>query len=62
VRDGVFAGVEGMVTELRHQCRVIIALAADRQCFSLEVELSDLEVLNKPAVSPGLKPVPACSY
>ena len=62
VRDGVFAGVEGMVTELRHQCKVIIALAAVRQCFSLEVELRDLEVLNKPAARPGLKPIPAYSY
>jgi transcription antitermination factor NusG len=47
VSRGVFAGVEGIVTELRHQCKVIIALAATRQCFSLEVELDDIEVLRK---------------
>jgi transcription antitermination factor NusG len=52
VRGGVFAGVEGVVTELRHQCRVIIALAAVRQYFSLEVELDDLEVLKKPVDEP----------
>jgi len=62
VRDGVFAGVEGMVTEIRHPCKVIIALAAVRQCFSLEVEISDLEVLIKPAGRPELKPVPAYSH
>jgi transcription antitermination factor NusG len=59
VRDGVFAGVEGVVTEFRHQCRVIITLAAVRQCFSLELEINDLVVLNQPARQPGLKPVPA---
>jgi transcription antitermination factor NusG len=45
VRSGVFAGVEGTVTELRHECKVIIGLAAVRQCFSLELGLRDLEVL-----------------
>jgi len=48
VHRGVFAGVEGVVTELRHQCKVIIALAATRQCFSLEMDLDDIEVLRKP--------------
>jgi transcription antitermination factor NusG len=55
VRDGVFAGVEGVVTELRQQCRVILNLAATHQCFSLEVEINDLVVLNKPVVAAGLK-------
>jgi len=40
--------VEGIVTEFRQQCKVIIALAATQQCFSLEVELDDIEVLRKP--------------
>ena len=44
---GVFAGVEGIVTEFRQQCKVIIALAATRQSFSLEVDLDDIEVLRK---------------
>jgi len=48
VRGGVFEGVEGIVAELRRQCRVIIALAAVRQCFSLEMDLADIEVLPKP--------------
>jgi len=59
VRDGVFAGVDGVVTELRHQCKVVIALAAVRQSFSLEVELDALEVLNKHLPQAGLKPVTA---
>jgi transcription antitermination factor NusG len=48
VLRGVFEGVEGIVTEFRHQCKVVIALAATRQCFSLEVDLDDIEVLRKP--------------
>lgn len=44
VRSGAFEGVEGIVTEFRRQCHVIIALSAVKQCFSLEVELGDIEV------------------
>jgi transcription antitermination factor NusG len=62
VRGGVFAGAEGVVTELRRQCKVVIALAAVRQCFSLEVELDALEVLHKSRPKAGLKPIPAYSY
>lgn len=47
VKSGVFEGTEGIVTELRHQCKVIIALAATKQCFSLEVDVNDIEVLRK---------------
>jgi transcription antitermination factor NusG len=48
VRSGVFEGVEGIVTEFRHQCKVIISLAAAKQCFSLAVEFGDIEVLREP--------------
>ena len=58
VRDGVFAGVEGVVREMRRQCRVIITLAAVHLSFSLDVELGDLEVLKMPVAKAGLKPVP----
>lgn len=51
VRSGIFAGVEGVVTEFRQQCKVIIALAAAQQCFSLELELGDIEVLKNPIVN-----------
>ncbi len=49
VLDGLFAGFQGVVTEIRHQCKVIISLSGFRQCFSLEVPLSDLEVMNSNA-------------
>ncbi len=58
VRDGVFEGIEGMVTELRHQCKVIIALEAVRQYFSLEVDMSDLVVLDESGARPPMKKVP----
>lgn len=44
VRSGVFENVEGIVSELRSRCRVIIALPGAKQCFSLEMELKDLEI------------------
>lgn len=56
IRAGIFEGVEGVVTEFRKQCKVIIALAAARLCFSLEVELGDIEVLKKPAVKGNFSP------
>jgi transcription antitermination factor NusG len=43
VNGGVFDGVNGMVTELRRQCSVIIEVAAIRQCFSLEVGIDQVE-------------------
>jgi|SRR5580658_3012194 transcription antitermination factor NusG len=49
IRTGIFEGVEGVVTELRQQCKVVITLAAVHQCFSLEVSLDDIEVLKRPA-------------
>jgi transcription antitermination factor NusG len=50
IRTGLFEGVEGVVTEFRQQCKVILALTAVRQCFSLEVDLGEIEVLKKAAV------------
>jgi transcription antitermination factor NusG len=50
VRIGVFEGALGVVTELRHRCRVVIELPAVRQSFSLEVAREDIEVL-PPAVT-----------
>jgi transcription antitermination factor NusG len=49
VRGGVFDGAQGIVTELRGQCKVVIALAAVRQCFSLEVPVEQLEKIEIPA-------------
>jgi transcription antitermination factor NusG len=53
VRSGVFEGVEGIVAEFRRQCKVIIALSAVKQCFSLEAELGDIQVLHKMAAGPS---------
>lgn len=44
---GIFQDAEGVVTELRRHCSVVIALSAVQQYFSLEVDLSDIEVLSK---------------
>jgi transcription antitermination factor NusG len=62
VRDGVFAETEGVVTEFRHQCKVIVMLTAVRQCFSLEVGVEALEVLDKPAGKQALRTIPAYGY
>lgn len=48
VHSGVFAGVEGIVTEFRQECRVVINLAAINQSFSLEVEAGNIDVLKPP--------------
>jgi transcription antitermination factor NusG len=48
LRNGIFAGVEGVVTELRNSCRIVITLAAVRQCYSLEVQAGEFDVLDKP--------------
>lgn len=48
VRSGIFEGVEGIVAEFRQQCKVVLSLAAVRQCFSLEVDIEDIEMLKKP--------------
>ena len=46
---GIFQDVEGVVTELRRDCNVVIALSAVQQYFSLQVDLRDIEVLSKTA-------------
>jgi len=44
VRGGIFDGVSGVITELRQQCKVIIALSAVPQYFSLEIVIEHLEL------------------
>jgi hypothetical protein len=46
IRSGIFQGVQGIVVGLRRSCKVIIELAAIRQCFSIEMALKDIEVLH----------------
>jgi hypothetical protein len=38
-----------VVTEFRKPCKVIVTLSGARQCFSLELQLADLDVLRQPA-------------
>jgi transcription antitermination factor NusG len=45
VLRGVFEGSEGVVTEFRRQCQVVMALSSTGRCFSLEVDVADIEVL-----------------
>lgn len=45
VRAGIFAGAEGVVTEIRQRCKVIMTLSAVSQSFSLELDRSDVDVL-----------------
>lgn len=56
IRRGIFEGVEGVVTEFRPQCKVVIALAAVRQSFSNVVDLRDIEVLKTLAVKSRVAP------
>ena len=62
VRDGIFSGAEGIVAELRKQCKVIITVSAVCQAFSLEVEIGDLVVLSRPAAKAGLNVIPAYGF
>jgi transcription antitermination factor NusG len=54
---GLFAGLEGLVTEFRRNCRVIIGLSAVERYFSLEAELRDIEVLSKSAAISRSQPL-----
>jgi len=46
VRGGIFDGVRGVVADLRNECKVIIALSGVQQCFSLEIAIDQLEVVD----------------
>jgi transcription antitermination factor NusG len=45
VRRGVFEGAEGVVAEIRQRCKVVMTLSAVKQCFSLEIDRDDIEVI-----------------
>jgi transcription antitermination factor NusG len=51
VRGGIFEGMEGMVVELRSSCKVVISMSAVRQCYSLETEMSNIDILDKKVIS-----------
>jgi transcription antitermination factor NusG len=47
VCNGIFAGMEGMVVELRSSCKVVISMSAVKQCYSLETEMRNIEILGR---------------
>jgi len=46
VREGCFAGAEGIVTKFCKQCKVVMMLTAIEQRFSVEVNQDELEILS----------------
>ena len=44
MKHGIFAGMEGKVTELRSNFKVVMALSGVDQCFSLTATVDDIEV------------------
>ena len=50
VLKGVFEGAEGVVADFRQQCKVVMALSATGQSFTLDVDFENLELLRKPGV------------
>jgi transcription antitermination factor NusG len=56
VRRGVFEGAEGLVTEIRQRCKVIMTLPAVSQCFSLEIDEVDVEVIRSLSIRSGFLP------
>lgn len=58
VRRGAFEGAEGFVTEIRQRSKVIMRLSGVSQCFSLEIERHDIEVIRRVSVQSGFLPKP----
>ncbi|MFZ0338973.1 MAG: transcription termination/antitermination NusG family protein [Terracidiphilus sp.] len=51
---GIFEGVEGVVSQFRQQCKVVIALGSLQPCFSLEVDSGNIAVHNQPLAKKSL--------
>jgi transcription antitermination factor NusG len=47
IRHGIFAGIEGIVTDLRRQCKVVIALSSTARFFSIETNIDNIDVLHR---------------
>lgn len=62
IQNGPFAGVEGVVTELRNQCRVIITLSMTHQRFTLDVGIDEITILSKPTMRTVLNSVQICGF
>lgn len=47
LKEGLFAGVEGTVTEIRSSCRVVLALSGVDQYFSLAADIDEIETVKE---------------
>lgn len=47
VNKGIFEGVEGIVTKFCKSCKVVMMLEAMQQNFSVEVDLTDIDILHE---------------
>ena len=45
IRSGAFAGLEGVVLRNKNRCRVVLTLEHIMRSFSVELAMSDLELL-----------------
>jgi transcriptional antiterminator NusG len=45
VRTGIFAGAQGLVTEIRQRCKVVMTISAVSQSFTLELDRSEIDVV-----------------
>jgi transcription antitermination factor NusG len=57
ISRGIFEGLEGIVTDLRRNCKVIMAVAAVQQYISFETDLRDIEVLDDRTLRFGKQPL-----
>jgi transcription antitermination factor NusG len=62
VRDGVFAGAEGLVIEVRSHCKAILTMSAVNQCYSLETDIRNLEIIGKKVIGTASETVHAYGY
>ncbi len=49
MKEGIFAGVEGKVAHIRQNCKVVLALSGVDQCFSLEAQMNEIEIIGETA-------------
>jgi len=61
VLEGVFTGAEGVVSELRKNCKVVLSLAAVNQSFSVEIGGENLLILDTPKALPRVARTAALS-
>lgn len=53
---GIFQDLEGVVTSLRHNCNVVLSLSSAAHYFSLQVDLTDIEVVRNARTEVSIPP------